>query len=301
MSASAARSTGRSGSCNRCVDPRRPVGLKYRREQVPPAEPLPDADGEGNTGAAPRGDDAAAVYLSESRGGADLVAQLDPQLLVVFPETANLLVPALFLGEPAQLHAGRLLDWLNGFGTVCLAGIEGTGRSRSSGRVLAPGPALDAASGLRETDLERDGRITPYLTDRSADELAHPLGAGTTHLGTPAYARDLIRPLADASVTLLAGTDAGTPGTAHGASLHQELTNLVDAGLRPAEALHAATAAPARRFSLTDRGRIAPGLCAEPESGGVASPSPAHGRKKAPAEIIPAGASARKPTRYWLV
>jgi imidazolonepropionase-like amidohydrolase len=122
---------------------------------------------------------------------------------------------------------------------------------------------LDAASGLRETDLERDGHITPYLTDRSADDLAHPLGAGTTHLGTPAYARDLVRPLADAGVTLLAGTDAGTPGTAHGASLHQELTNLVDAGLRPAEALHAATAAPARRFSLSDRGRIAPGLRAD--------------------------------------
>jgi hypothetical protein len=33
----------------------------------------------------------------------------------------------------------------------------------------------------------------------------------------------------------------------------------------------------------------------------VASPSPADGRKKAPAEIIPASASARKPTRYWLV
>ena len=41
---------------------------------------------------------AAAVYLSvppEPRRRADLVAQMDPQLLVVFPETENLLVPAL--------------------------------------------------------------------------------------------------------------------------------------------------------------------------------------------------------------
>jgi fatty-acyl-CoA synthase len=41
---------------------------------------------------------AAAVYLSvppDPRRRADLVAQMDPQLLVVFPETANLLVPAL--------------------------------------------------------------------------------------------------------------------------------------------------------------------------------------------------------------
>jgi imidazolonepropionase-like amidohydrolase len=122
---------------------------------------------------------------------------------------------------------------------------------------------LDAANGLRETDLERDGRVAPYLTARSVDDLAHPLGEGKTHLGTPAYARDLVRPLADAGITLLAGTDAGSPGTAHGASLHQELENLVRAGLRPEEALHAATAAPARLFSLTDRGRIAPGLLAD--------------------------------------
>jgi imidazolonepropionase-like amidohydrolase len=122
---------------------------------------------------------------------------------------------------------------------------------------------LDAASGLRETDLERDGRVAPYLTARSVDDLAHPLGEDKTHLGTPAYARDLVRPLADAGVTLLAGTDASAPGIAHGASLHQELENLVGAGLRPEEALHAATAAPARLFSLTDRGRIAPGLSAD--------------------------------------
>jgi fatty-acyl-CoA synthase len=41
---------------------------------------------------------AATVYLSvppEPRRRADLVAQMDPQLLVVFPETENLLVPAL--------------------------------------------------------------------------------------------------------------------------------------------------------------------------------------------------------------
>jgi imidazolonepropionase-like amidohydrolase len=122
---------------------------------------------------------------------------------------------------------------------------------------------LDVSDGLRETALERDRRIAPYLNDRGADDLAHPLGEDKPHLGTPAYARDMVRPLADAGVTLLAGTDAGTPGTAHGASLHQELENLVGAGLHPEEALHAATGAPARRFSLADRGRIAPGLSAD--------------------------------------
>jgi imidazolonepropionase-like amidohydrolase len=38
---------------------------------------------------------------------------------------------------------------------------------------------------------------------------------------------------------------------------------LVEAGLTPSEALRAATSVPARRFNLTDRGRTAPGYCAD--------------------------------------
>src|SRR5690606_6015610 len=53
-----------------------------------------------------------------------------------------------------------------------------------------------------------------------------------------------------AGVTLLAGTDAGNPGTTHGASLHGELKLLVRAGLSPAEALNAATTATADAFGL---------------------------------------------------
>ena len=45
---------------------------------------------------------------------------------------------------------------------------------------------------------------------------------------------------------LLAGTDASSPGTAHGASLHDELHLLVQAGLSPTAALVAATSAPPR-------------------------------------------------------
>lgn len=69
-----------------------------------------------------------------------------------------------------------------------------------------------------------------------------------------------------AGVPLLAGTDgtggAGHP-TTHGISYHGELKLLVAAGLSPAEALTAATAAPADAFGLDDRGRIAPGLRAD--------------------------------------
>ena len=67
---------------------------------------------------------------------------------------------------------------------------------------------------------------------------------------------------------ILAGTDVSEPiptlgGLAHGASLHREPQLLVSAGLTPLEALRAATSTPARRFGLTDRGRIAPGLRAD--------------------------------------
>jgi hypothetical protein len=55
----------------------------------------------------------------------------------------------------------------------------------------------------------------------------------------PPYSRaeDNVRRLADAGVTLLAGTDAPNPGTVFGASLHRELELLVRCGISPAQAL----------------------------------------------------------------
>ena len=52
-------------------------------------------------------------------------------------------------------------------------------------------------------------------------------------------------------------------GLAHGVSVHHEMQLLVEAGLSPLEALKSATSVTARRFSLTDRGRIAEGLRAD--------------------------------------
>ncbi len=76
---------------------------------------------------------------------------------------------------------------------------------------------------------------------------------------------DTIKVLSDTGVDLLVGTDASVAqpfrgGLAHGASVHHELQHLVRAGLTPVQALRAATATIARRFRLTDRGRIAEGL-----------------------------------------
>jgi imidazolonepropionase-like amidohydrolase len=77
------------------------------------------------------------------------------------------------------------------------------------------------------------------------------------------HARAAVAALVAAGVPILAGTDAGNPGTAHGASLHRELELLVSAGMTPVQALRAATSVPARVFSLRDRGRIAPGFRAD--------------------------------------
>lgn len=81
----------------------------------------------------------------------------------------------------------------------------------------------------------------------------------------PPYSRaeDNVTRLADAGVTLLAGTDAPNPGTAFGTSLHRELELLVRCGISPARALAATTAEPARVFGLTDRGRVAVGQRAD--------------------------------------
>jgi imidazolonepropionase-like amidohydrolase len=69
-----------------------------------------------------------------------------------------------------------------------------------------------------------------------------------------------------AGVPILAGTDSSAPdewGVAQGASLHQELQLLVQAGLSPLEALQAATSVPAKQFRLDDRGVIRVGARAD--------------------------------------
>ncbi|ROZ84378.1 amidohydrolase family protein [Gordonia sp. OPL2] len=89
------------------------------------------------------------------------------------------------------------------------------------------------------------------------------------HLGGPSrldYSIEAARQLHAAGVPLLMGTDAasiGVVGTAHGISVHAEMKLLVRAGLTPVEALHSATALPARIYGLTDRGRIGPALQAD--------------------------------------
>ena len=108
----------------------------------------------------------------------------------------------------------------------------------------------------------------PRLAETLGDAWTHRLTEGAPRWHgreMPPYSRaeDNVRRLADAGVTLLAGTDAPNPGTVFGASLHRELELLVRCGISPAQALAAATAGPARVFGLADRGRVAVGQRAD--------------------------------------
>ncbi|MFF3226526.1 amidohydrolase family protein [Nocardia suismassiliense] len=126
------------------------------------------------------------------------------------------------------------------------------------------------------THVPMDGQLPAEAVRRMAEEgrVAAPTlvmmqGVATT-LGILGFADCLasVATLHAAGVPVLAGSDANAePGVpfqpAHGDSLHRELELLVTAGLPPAEALRAATAAPAAHFGLSDRGTIAPGMRAD--------------------------------------
>ena len=77
-----------------------------------------------------------------------------------------------------------------------------------------------------------------------------------------------VKDLHDAGVDILVGTDVSVPmphlgGLAHGVSVHHEMQLLVEAGLKPVDALKSATSVIAKRFDLSDRGLIAEGMRAD--------------------------------------
>lgn len=128
-------------------------------------------------------------------------------------------------------------------------------------------PTLSVLATMAQTGegraLGEDLRLKPWLAAAQIDSLKATFGSATPKPAILADAIANVRTLHAAGVDILAGTDAGNPGTAHGASMHGELELLVRAGLTPSEALAAATSVPARRFGLADRGRIAVGQRAD--------------------------------------
>ncbi|MGO4300855.1 amidohydrolase family protein [Leifsonia sp. RAF41] len=136
-----------------------------------------------------------------------------------------------------------------------------------SGAFVVPCVVLNASMmGIPATDLAADPRVRAKLDDQWIATLESSYDRFPS--GDLEAALASVRALRAAGVDILVGTDVSFPlptlgGMAHGASVHHELQFLVRAGLRPVEALRAATSVPARRFGLTDRGRIAEGLRAD--------------------------------------
>jgi imidazolonepropionase-like amidohydrolase len=117
-----------------------------------------------------------------------------------------------------------------------------------------------ARSGSVRRGLAEDERITRWMP---ADDASFLTASSQLASGSRLErAAGVVAAMHEAGVTVLAGTDAANQGT-NGATMHAELGLLVDAGLSPLEALAAATAQPAARFGLDDRGRIEPGRRAD--------------------------------------
>jgi len=142
--------------------------------------------------------------------------------------------------------------------------IDAIGRS---GAFVVPCIVLNASMmGIPATAFAADPRVRSKLDDAWIATLEssydrYPQGDLDAVLAS-------VGALHAAGVDILVGTDVSFPlptlgGMAHGASVHHELRLLVRAGLTPVEALRAATATPARRFGLDDRGRIRESLRAD--------------------------------------
>jgi imidazolonepropionase-like amidohydrolase len=135
--------------------------------------------------------------------------------------------------------------------------------ARTRGAFVVPTLSVIAAFSGRPSALAEDPRLRGWLAPEQLQSLGESMRFAQPTPALLANAIESVRRLHAAGVVILAGTDAPNPGTAHGASLHGELQLLAEAGLTPAQALAAATSAPAKAFGLADRGRIAPGLRAD--------------------------------------
>lgn len=151
----------------------------------------------------------------------------------------------LFIGPTSDLDFGQFVAAHHAFVIATLTVLHS---------ICGP-----AAPGLR---LISDPHLQPFLSPMDITALKRSFPQSTRGLSCKG-ATEAVKQLEAAGVPILAGTDVPNPGTVQGASLHEELQYLVEAGLTPTEALTAATSAPATAFHLDDRGRIAKGLRAD--------------------------------------
>ena len=135
-------------------------------------------------------------------------------------------------------HIGRVLD-----------GMTDVSVFESDQPLAEVPPAIRATFAFRAT----------RLTARSPEAVESALALADRN-------RELLKAAADRGVTVLAGSDTGAVNSYvyPGDSLHNELAELVGAGLSPLDALRAATIYGARWLGVSDRyGSVAPGKIAD--------------------------------------
>ncbi len=137
-------------------------------------------------------------------------------------------------------------------------------RAADAGMFVIPTTTVIGAIGAEGTGkvLVKDKAIEPFLTEEQKINLNGSFGQEIPGFNIE-YAIENVRRLHEAGVVILAGTDAPNMGTTHGASLHQELGFLVDAGMTPIEALKATTSSVAKHFRLEGRGVLKEGATAD--------------------------------------
>ena len=132
--------------------------------------------------------------------------------------------------------------------------------SFASGRRVAVVPTLSVICGDSQAhSLLTDSNMSPFIRPVWRRMLEMPREGRRSCGGAEAAIKQLV----SAKAAILAGSDAPSPGTAYGVSLHGELSLLVRSGLSPVQALMAATSTPARIFRLGDRGAIRAGMRAD--------------------------------------
>jgi len=168
---------------------------------------------------------------------AALVAQAHHHRLKVATHTVTVARAALAARANVDLIAHSLLD----------APLDQTLIEHMRARGMAYAPTLAVYEPIRMADRDKN----PH--DPAVRQRARNFEQALVN----------VRRLHQSGVAVALGTDAGMPGTPHGAATWRELELLVKAGISPGDALTIATANSARALGLQDRGTIAPGKRAD--------------------------------------
>lgn len=108
-----------------------------------------------------------------------------------------------------------------------------------------------------------DPRVVALLRDPAWRRDPHTVAQARYFTERLPQARAAVAALHAAGVRVIAGTDAGNPGTFHGEAMHRELAELVAAGLSERDALLAATRDAARFLGVDAELGVLPGRVAD--------------------------------------